>query len=73
VSAPRGEVAPGHEIAKVRAAHCQAVIDAAVREGVAPGQLRAVLSSAFETALRWGLVPVNPCEPRQRRPGRAQS
>jgi integrase len=50
----------GHEMAKVRPAHCQTVIDAAVRDGVAPGQLRAVMSSAFETALRWGLVPVNP-------------
>jgi integrase len=44
----------------IRPADLQHVIDTAVSSGVKPGQLRAVLSSMFEQAVRWSLIPVNP-------------
>lgn len=50
----------GHELAKVKPAHIQHVIDTAVAEGVKPPQLRAVMSTAFEQAVRWSLIPTNP-------------
>ncbi len=50
----------GLELAKIRPADCQAVIDTAAADGVKPTQLRAVMSSAFATALRWSLILVNP-------------
>jgi integrase len=50
----------GLELTKVRPAHVQHVIDTAVAEGVKPTGLRATMSTAFEMALRWSLIPVNP-------------
>jgi integrase len=50
----------GHELAKVRPAHVQHVIDAAKADGVTPTQLRAVMHTAFEMGVRWSLIPVNP-------------
>lgn len=49
----------GLELARVRPAHLQAIIDATAAEGVKPAALRAVLSTSFEAALRWQLIPVN--------------
>lgn len=48
---------------RVRPAHVQAVLDAASDDGLAPrtvAHLRAAISSAFTTALRWQLVASNP-------------
>jgi integrase len=50
----------GLELTKVRPAHVQHVIDTAVGEGVKPTGLRATMSTAFEMALRWSLIPTNP-------------
>jgi integrase len=48
------------EVRKVKPAHCQAIIDTAVAEGISAAQLRAVLGSMFQLALRWELTATNP-------------
>jgi integrase len=53
----------GHRLDRIRVAHCQAVLDAATGRGLKPrtvAQLRAAMSSAFEFAVRGGLIVVNP-------------
>jgi integrase len=52
----------GLEVRKIRPAHAQAVLDA-YNDGRSPrtvAQLRAAMSSMFNTALRWDLIATNP-------------